>query len=231
MFETLIWLLLATLIARNVLVYSLTLLARSGFAQKRRIEEAPIKPEQLQRERLMTFKGTVMDALFAWVFFSLGWVGFTSESSWLEVWVIVGVHFVVVEPLYYAYHRLLHWPWFYKNHHVHHHLSRVTNPNTSFTFTLLERFSYTLLFSLPLFAASWLGCLSVWGFFVYVLAFDFMNSVGHLNFEIFPRWYQKSFLRYLFYTPTFHAKHHTKFRANYALFVPLWDRLFKTESV
>ncbi|MDF3054509.1 MAG: protein 1, partial [Gammaproteobacteria bacterium] len=143
---------------------------------------------------------------------------------------ILGVHFFVVEPIYYIYHRLLHRRWFYKKHHVQHHLSRITNPNTSFTFTVLERLSYTLLFALPLLVANFLDCLTIPGFVIYLLVFDFVNSLGHFNFEIFPRWYQNSFLRYLFYTPTFHSKHHTKFNMNFALFVPLWDVLFKTDK-
>lgn len=229
--EIIISFLLGTLIARNALVYGLALWARSDFAQKRRIEMAPIKSAQIKRERWMTLKGTVIDALLAAIFLMTGILKFANHSSWLEVWVIVGVHFIIVEPVYYGYHRLLHQRWFYKHHHLQHHLSRVTDPHTSFTFTLLERLSYTLLFALPLLVASWVGCLSMAGFVVYLLVFDFVNSLGHFNFEIFPRWYQKSFLRYLFYTPTFHAQHHTKFNVNFALFVPFWDFLFKTEKI
>merc|ERR1740124_1677100 len=33
---------------------------------------------------------------------------------------------------------------------------------------------------------------------------------------------------YLFYTPEFHLGHHALFRANYALFMPLWDRALGT---
>jgi sterol desaturase/sphingolipid hydroxylase (fatty acid hydroxylase superfamily) len=227
-FVNFLWVLLSVNVARNLLVYTLTLISRSEFAQKRRIEMAPIKPEQHKRQRFMVFKGTVIDALFGLVFFLLGILQFVSQSSAMEWVIIIGVHFFIVEPVYYAYHRLLHKRWLYKHHHLVHHLSRVTEPPTSFTFTILERISYTVLFALPLVAASLMGYLSVWGFVIYLLVFDFVNSLGHFNTEVFPRWYQKSFLKYLFYTPTFHSRHHTKFNFNYALYVPLWDFLFKT---
>lgn len=55
-----------------------------------------------------------------------------------------------------------------------------------------------------------------------------MNEGGHINFEFLPDWYHKSPLRWVFYSPTFHSVHHTKFKKNYSLFMPWTDILFKT---
>ena len=75
---------------------------------------------------------------------------------------------------------------------------------------------------------SWFNLLSFSIFFIYGILFDIANYIGHANFEFFPRWYVRSRLKWVFYTPTFHSQHHKYFRQNYALFMPIWDKLFNT---
>ncbi|AQK55501.1 Protein ECERIFERUM 1 [Zea mays] len=56
------------------------------------------------------------------------------------------------------------------------------------------------------------------------------KSLGHCNFELVPRLLFDVFppLKYLMYTPSFHSLHHTQFRSNYSLFMPLYDHLYGT---
>jgi aldehyde decarbonylase len=146
----------------------------------------------------------------------------------MELAIFLSVHIFLVEPLYYGYHRLLHTRYLYRKHHYLHHLSTVTQPSTSFTFTALERLSYTGLFALPILVASHMGSLSWAGLAVYLLVFDLANSIGHFNFEFSRSVVTRKGLRLLFYTPAFHARHHAKFNCNYSLFMPIFDHLFKT---
>merc|ERR1712071_522611 len=59
---------------------------------------------------------------------------------------------------------------------------------------------------------------------------DLINSYGHMNIKyrhpVFTSKYSP--FQYLFYTPEFHLGHHAYFRANYALFMPIWDQMFGT---
>lgn len=65
-------------------------------------------------------------------------------------------------------------------------------------------------------------------FYCYLLGFDFLNAVGHANFEFVPLSLFRALpvLRYLVYTPTFHALHHSQVKTNFCLFMPLYDYVF-----
>lgn len=224
----LLWLIILVA-ARTLLVASLQQLCRSKFAEKRRIYAIPIREIQLKRERYMPFIGATMDAAIAAVLIATDIFHFT-QTSWYELLCYVLAHVFIVEPVYYWYHRLLHIGNFYKKHHYIHHLSAVPQPATSFTFTLVERLSYTALFAIPLLVAAYFQVLSFVGFTVYVLVFDFLNSLGHFNFEIFPKKFSQKYLWFLIYTPSFHAQHHSKFNYNFSLFMPIFDYIFKTKE-
>uniref|UniRef100_A0A453KWC8 aldehyde oxygenase (deformylating) n=2 Tax=Aegilops tauschii subsp. strangulata TaxID=200361 RepID=A0A453KWC8_AEGTS len=93
--------------------------------------------------------------------------------------------------------------------------------------TPLEHLVLGLLMALPLAGACAAGLGSVGLAFAYVLSFDFLRAMGHCNVELFPGGLFRSlpFLRYLIYTPTYHTIHHTGKKANFCLFMPLFDRL------
>ncbi|KAL5560642.1 hypothetical protein UlMin_036853 [Ulmus minor] len=71
---------------------------------------------------------------------------------------------------------------------------------------------------------------SIASFVGYVTYIDFMNNMGHCNFEFIPKWIFTMFhlLKYLMYTSSFHSLHHTQFRTNYTLFMPLYDYIYGT---
>ncbi|KAF5952704.1 hypothetical protein HYC85_010648 [Camellia sinensis] len=52
----------------------------------------------------------------------------------------------------------------------------------------------------------------------------------HCNFELIPKRLFSLFppLKYLVYTPSFHSLHHTQFRTNYSLFMPIYDHIYDT---
>ncbi|KAJ4906935.1 Protein CER1-like 2 [Raphanus sativus] len=59
-----------------------------------------------------------------------------------------------------------------------------------------------------------------------------MNYLGHCNFELIPRSFFSLFppLKFLCYTPSFHSLHHTQFRTNYSLFMPMYDYIYGTND-
>lgn len=74
------------------------------------------------------------------------------------------------------------------------------------------------------------GTSSIASIFGYIIIFDFLNNLGHCNFEFIPSWFFSIFppLKYLIYTPSFHSLHHTQFRTNLSLFMPLYDYIYGT---
>ncbi|KAG9440242.1 hypothetical protein H6P81_020407 [Aristolochia fimbriata] len=161
---------------------------------------------------------------------------YVSGVTHLPIWRTDGMfltmllHMGPVEFLYYWLHRALHHHYLYSRYHSHHHSSIATEPITSVIHPFLEILSYFALFVIPQLGMLFTGTLSLWALIFYVTYIDFMNNLGHCNFELVPNWVFKIFppLKYLMYTPSFHSLHHTQFRTNYSLFMPLYDYLYGT---
>lgn len=144
--------------------------------------------------------------------------------------VTILLHVGPVEFLYYWFHRALHHHYLYSRYHSHHHASIVTEPITSVIHPFAEELVYFTLFAIPLLTMVGTNTGSVAMTNGYLIYIDFMNYLGHCNFELVPKWLFDVFppLKYLMYTPSFHSLHHTQFRTNYSLFMPFYDYLYGT---
>ncbi|KAF8013894.1 hypothetical protein BT93_I1682 [Corymbia citriodora subsp. variegata] len=158
------------------------------------------------------------------------------QASHLPLWktdgviIIVMMHALVVEFLYYWLHRALHHHFLYSRYHSHHHSSIVTEPISSVIHPFAEHIAYFILFMIPLFTTLFSKTASIASFSSYIMYIDFMNNMGHCNFELIPNRLFTIFplLKYLMYTPSFHSLHHTQFRTNYSLFMPIYDYIYQT---
>jgi len=222
---------LLVVVARVIVLKSLLALGRSSYAETYRITKRPlITDSQLERESVWKF-GYIYDTIamlvcyyYLNVFHSLplwNWNGL--------LWQII-FHATLVEFIYYWWHRALHFQWLYKKYHQYHHKSINTEPTTALSFEIFERVSYTFLFAIAPICTDFIGQQSYLTFSLYFIWFDIMNEGGHINFEVAPNWYFKTPLKYLFYTPTFHSVHHTKYKKNYSLFMPWTDMVFGTAT-
>ena len=224
---TVIVTLFVLLLFRVVYTFIIDKKVRALSASHKVIYAIPITTNQIKREKFKPGLGAFIDFVFLTVAYFLGIIHFSNSTIYEFLFLLLS-HVFIVEPIYYFFHRLLHVGKLYRNHHLFHHKSTVTAPNTSFTFTVVERFMYTILFSFPLLVTSFFGFLSLPGLFIYVIVFDLLNMIGHTHVEFFPRGFYKSCFRYFIYTPSFHSQHHTKFNKNYSLFMPIFDVIFGT---
>jgi sterol desaturase/sphingolipid hydroxylase (fatty acid hydroxylase superfamily) len=224
LFTLLLWLI------RVIILKSLVALGRSNYAETLRITRRPvITDKQIERESIWIY-GYGYDTIAMALIYYTGLLNslplydnLLKAIFWMFVW-----HTIIVEPIYYAFHRLLHWQWFYKNFHQYHHKSIATEPTTGVSFEIYERVSYTILFAVSPLLVDYQGYQSYLAFTLYYIWFDIMNEGGHINFEPLPSWWLDTPFRYVFYSPTFHSVHHTKFKKNYSLFMPWTDILFGT---
>ncbi|CAJ2671630.1 unnamed protein product [Trifolium pratense] len=140
------------------------------------------------------------------------------------------LHAGPVEFLYYWLHRALHHHYLYSRYHSHHHSSIVTEPITSVAHPFAEHLTYFTLFAIPMFTTLVTKRSSMVALYGYIFYIDFMNNMGHCNFEFFSKKIMSTFplLKYLSYTPSYHSLHHTKFRCNYSLFMPIYDYIYGT---
>ncbi|KAK7293051.1 hypothetical protein RJT34_15912 [Clitoria ternatea] len=197
---------------------------------KNRIVDKDIEFEQVDRESNWDDQ-----ILFTALLYYIGYMIFPMASN-LPWWRTDGVvltailHAGPVEFIYYWLHRALHHHYLYSRYHSHHHSSIVTEPITSVTHPFAEHLAYFALFAIPMLTPLFIRRSSVVALYGYVCYIDFMNNLGHCNFEFFPKKLFNVFppMKYLLYTPSFHSVHHTKFRTNYSLFMPIYDYIYGT---
>uniref|UniRef100_A0A803NJC7 Protein ECERIFERUM 1-like n=2 Tax=Cannabis sativa TaxID=3483 RepID=A0A803NJC7_CANSA len=146
------------------------------------------------------------------------------------VLITILLHTTFVEFAYYWLHRALHHHYLYNRYHSHHHSSIVTEPITSVIHPFAEHIAYFVLFATPILTTLFTRTASIASIAGYMTYIDFMNNLGHCNFELVPKSLFSIFppLKYFMYTPSFHSLHHTQFRTNYSLFMPLYDYLYGT---
>ncbi|KAL1809180.1 hypothetical protein DCAR_0728722 [Daucus carota subsp. sativus] len=195
-----------------------------------RIVDRTIEFEQVDRERNWDDQ-----ILFNGILYYL--VNLTMKGgSHLPFWrtdgilITILIHAGPVEFIYYWLHRALHHHYLYSRYHSHHHSSIVTEPITSVIHPFAEHISYFLLFAIPLMTAALTETGSIALFLFYITFVDFMNNMGHCNFELIPKKLFSIFppLKYIMYTPSYHSLHHTQFRTNYSLFMPFYDYMYGT---
>ncbi|KAG7653932.1 putative domain Wax2 C-terminal [Arabidopsis suecica] len=197
---------------------------------RKKIVDKPIEFEQVDRERSWDDQ-IIFNTLFMYLVNNK-----LPGCSRIPLWRLDGailmaiLHAGPVEFLYYWFHRALHHHFLYSRYHSHHHSSIVTEPITSVVHPFAEHIAYSLLFAIPIVTASLGGILSIVPFVTYVTYIDFMNYMGHCNFEFFPKrlFHLFPLLKFLCYTPSFHSLHHTQFRTNYSLFMPIYDHIYGT---
>lgn len=121
---------------------------------------------------------------------------------------------------FYACHRLLHTRWLYRRVHAVHHRSVVPTPFTTFSFHWVEATALSSVMIL---------LLLVWPLdIVTVITFPLVslvaNSIGHMNYAVFPDKDPGELLA----ACQRHTAHHTRWNGNYGFYLPWLDRWLGT---
>lgn len=132
---------------------------------------------------------------------------------------------VLHDAYFYWMHRIVHAPSLFRLVHQVHHRSTDPTPFTSFAFHPLEAllengFAVLVVLLFPV---------HLWALIAWQVFQQFFNMLGHLGYEVYPRWWRAAFLLSLKTTSTHHNLHHEKFRGNYGLYFVWWDRWMGTE--
>ena len=186
--------------------------------------------KQLIREIKNSFFVLIVGASLACIVTYLGSQGYTNiylEFSANPFWLALTsfpILIIIDDTWFYWVHRALHHKSIYKYIHHEHHKSLDVTPLTSLSFHWAEPLLLTLWIVpaslvLPIWAPA-LALMQVYGFLD--------NLKSHLGYEIYPKGFNRSPLRFLT-TSTYHNLHHTKFRGNYGVHFRIWDRLMGTE--
>jgi Delta7-sterol 5-desaturase len=125
---------------------------------------------------------------------------------------------------FYWTHRLMHHPRLFRWFHRTHHRSHNPTPWAAYAFDPLEAVVQALIFPLAVILIPMHG----YAFALFMLWQISFNILGHTGYEIMPRWFMKTPLRYILNTPTNHIMHHETLKGNYGLYFNIWDRLMGT---
>ena len=121
---------------------------------------------------------------------------------------------------FYACHRALHTPWLYRKVHAVHHRSIVPTPFSTFSFHWFEAI---------LLASVMIVLLLVWPLdIVTIIVFPGIsligNSIGHMNYAVFPNKTHGELLA----ACQRHTTHHTRWSGNYGFYLPWLDHWLGT---
>jgi len=134
---------------------------------------------------------------------------------------------VLHDTWFYWIHRLMHLPSMYKWLHRTHHLSVNPTPFTSFSMDCKEALIEFGVFPILILIVP----LHPNAFLLFTLVAFLFNIMGHLGYEIFPRWFFTSWIGKWINTSTHHNLHHSGLHYNYGYYFTFWDKLLKTEKI
>lgn len=181
---------------------------------------------QVRREFKNSLVTTPVHALLLYGFLVSGLL-----KPGLETPVTIGITFLITfvwtEIWHYASHVAMHTrPLLFI--HREHHLSKLTEPWTSVSFSFLEKFIFSLGIIGFMAALSNVAPVSALGIGAYYVLYFVTNTLGHANFEFRKPRYGETVMGRIFNSPAYHAMHHARFINNYSLMTPFLDNLFGT---
>ncbi len=157
----------------------------------------------------------------------MGWTrmyGSIDEHGW-GYWLLSVVLMIVGHDTYFYWtHRFMHLKPVFRYFHRVHHLSFNPSPWAAFSFHPLEAvveasIVYVIAFSIPFHPSA---------LFVFAMFMTFMNALGHLGYELYPRGFTQHRLAKWFNTSVHHNMHHHLVHCNYGLYFNWWDRWMST---
>lgn len=130
------------------------------------------------------------------------------------------------ETYYYWLHRWMHNPKVFKIVHKVHHDSNATSAWTAFSFHPVEGFFQAIFLPLLLLALP----MHLYVLLIQLTIMTFSSVINHLDIEIYPKNFHKSFFGRWLIGATHHSLHHKQFKYNYGLYFTFWDKWKHTES-
>src|SRR5262249_9502527 len=143
-----------------------------------------------------------------------GWVRWVLGAPPAPTIVIFFAMYLWFEAWFYATHRLMHTRRLFFIHR-HHHVSDVTHPRTSLSFSLSESVRYQVGIFLGFAALSRVAPVPAVSALAFFAVTYFLNVLIHSNFEVVPTWLVRSPLGKILGTASFHAMHHARGSRHY----------------
>ena len=148
------------------------------------------------------------------------WIELGNTQSGIMIFLEVAALLLLMDLMMYFFHYAAHLPWVYKVLHGKHHEHVSTNYLSLFVLHPLETIGFGLMMLVLLMCHDF----SVVSISIYLLINLIWGTIGHLNREFFPSWFDRFFVG----TTRFHNLHHLDETKNFGFYTSIWDRLFGT---
>jgi sterol desaturase/sphingolipid hydroxylase (fatty acid hydroxylase superfamily) len=149
-----------------------------------------------------------------------------SWPSWVPLWFLIVLTFLVRDLASYWFHRLGHAHEFFWRFHQIHHLDEAIDVSTELRVHFVERLFQTIITVVLIMTLS----LPAYGVVLHGIVGFVTSCFHHANLKL-PPWLERLFSPVIV-TPAFHLPHHHELRrdtnSNYGFIFPWWDRLFGT---
>lgn len=204
----------------------------SGKFRDKKLSRRAVRKGQMRKEISWSIKSSAIFALVGAGTYWLWQQGYTAiylELDRYEYWylpVSLAIAMSIHETYYYWVHRWMHHPKIFRHVHKVHHDSLTPTPWTAFSFHPWESLIEAVILPLILLIVPMHPF--VLGF--YLLLMTLSSVINHLDIEIYPLAFQKSWLGRLLIGATHHHYHHEEFKTNYGLYFTFWDKIMGTES-
>jgi len=186
------------------------------------LDPRPVPPGQVRRELLQSGASVLIFGLgmvFPWGLLQLGWARLAVDPGG---WRIAGEILVLAvwnDVHFWVNHRLLHTRWL-RRFHGPHHRSFVCTPWSTYSFHPVEALMLGNVILLPMVVHDF----SFWALAAVPVFSLFFNSVGHSNYDFFPR---VSYVHW-FAASRRHHLHHAASNGNFGFQFTFMDRIFGT---
>jgi len=158
----------------------------------------------------------------------LGGSAVYTDVSRYPLWYLplsVLVYLFLHDTYFYWTHRLMHHRWLFRRMHYVHHQSRPPTPWAAFSFHPWESVIGAIF--LPMLAL--IVPIHV-GAILFILALMTLAAVfNHSGWEVFPRWWLRSWPGRHLITAAHHDLHHKTPNVNFGLYFRFWDKLMGTD--
>lgn len=150
-----------------------------------------------------------------------------SKYGWGYFLFTVVAMIILHDTFFYFAHRLMHHKFIFKIVHKVHHNSTNPSPWAAFSFHPTEAVLEALILPMIVFTMP----VHPFAILIFLLFMTFMNVLGHLGFEMYPKGFTTHWLGKWNNTATHHNMHHKHYNCNYGLYFNFWDRVMNTNHV
>lgn len=202
-------------------VIAATAIGRTPFAAARKyVNAAPANTTQIARE----WKGaliTASDAVMIYVAIRTGLIHLAPSQLWTSV-ATIGAMLVWVEVWMYFSHLWMHKSQLLWAVHRHHHLSRIVQPTSALSFSLVEKLVfYSLAWVCGACVLSRVLPITFDGLVAWYTIYFVLSPLAHCNTVYFPE-------LGIVPSPAVHALHHLRPDVNFGFYTTTFDRILGT---